>query len=591
MNGSFSVAGVLLDVYSQTQYPARVVVSGGKIQAIEPFTPSEGQLLPYILPGFIDSHVHIESSMLVPAEFARLAVVHGTVGTVSDPHEIANVCGLQGVEYMIENGMTVPFKFNFGAPSCVPATIFETAGAALDATQVEELLKRPEIKYLSEMMNFPGVLHGDPEVIKKITASLRLGKPVDGHAPGLRGEVAGRYIHPEWFVPLNPHEMASPNPSKGGALNSDIRKVITDFEHAEVPPSGGFRVAISTDHECFTAEEALDKLRYGMKIIIREGSAAKNFDALIELLHDWPEQIMFCSDDKHPDSLVEGHINKLCKRAVAKGIDIYKVLRAACVNPVEHYKLEIGLLKIGDPADFILVKDLKGFDVLTTYINGEVVAEGGKSLVNSQKSLVINRFDCKPRAEDELKVVYRQEEAIPVIEALDGQLITNKLNLPPKAVSGAIVSDTENDVLKIVVVNRYQDAPVAKAFIKGFGLKQGALASSVAHDSHNIVAVGVDDVSLCRAVNLVIAEQGGLSAVGHGQELVLGLPVAGLMSTGDGYEIAEAYTRLDQFTKKRLGSTLASPFMTLSFMALLVIPHLKLSDKGLFDGDEFRFVG
>ena len=600
MNGSFTVAGVLVDVHQQTQFPAELVVSGGKIQAIRPFTPQTGQSLPFILPGFIDSHVHIESSMLVPAEFARLAVVHGTVATVSDPHEIANVCGLEGVEFMIENGKTVPFKFNFGAPSCVPATIFETAGASLDAEQVEDLLKRPEIKYLSEMMNFPGVLHGDLEVIKKITASLRLGKPVDGHAPGLRGEVAGRYIHPEWFAPLNPHEMASPNPSEGGALNSDIRKVITGFEHAEVPPSGGFRGAISTDHECFTAEEALDKLRFGMKIIIREGSAAKNFDALIDLLNDWPEQMMFCSDDKHPDSLVLGHINQLCARAVAKGIDIYKILRAACVNPVEHYKLDVGLLRVGDPADFILVEDLKKFEVVRTYIDGEVVAESKKSNLpsvasakgglKSKKAGTVNNFSCSPKTEEAFKVKYAGDKTIPVIEALDGQLITNRLDLVPKLENGEIISDTENDVLKIVVVNRYQEAPVAKAFIKGFGLKLGALASSVAHDSHNIVAVGVDDESLCRAVNLVIAEQGGLSAVGLGQELVLGLPVAGLMSNGDGYEIADAYTRLDQFTKKELGSTLASPFMTLSFMALLVIPHLKLSDKGLFDGDGFGFV-
>ncbi len=579
MNGSFSVAGVLVNVQQQTQFPAELVVSGGKIRAIRPFTPQTGQSLPFILPGFIDSHVHIESSMLVPAEFARLAVVHGTVGTVSDPHEIANVCGLEGVEFMVENGKTVPFKFNFGAPSCVPATIFETAGAALDAEQVAELLKRPEIRYLSEMMNFPGVLHGDPEVKRKITAALRLGKPVDGHAPGLRGEEAGRYIRPGWE-------------SGDGSRESGDSPLTT--HHSPLT------TVISTDHECFTAEEALDKLRYGMKIIIREGSAAKNFDALIELLHDWPEQMMFCSDDKHPDSLVLGHINQLCARAVAKGIDIYKILRAACVNPVEHYKLDVGLLRVGDPADFILVEDLKKFEVVRTYIDGEVVAESKKSNLpsvasakgglKSKKAGTVNNFSCSPKTEEAFKVKYAGDKTIPVIEALDGQLITNRLDLVPKLANGEIISDTENDVLKIVVVNRYQEAPVAKAFIKGFGLKQGALASSVAHDSHNIVAVGVDDESLCRAVNLVIAEQGGLSAVGLGQELVLGLPVAGLMSNGDGYEIADAYTRLDQFTKKELGSTLASPFMTLSFMALLVIPHLKLSDKGLFDGDGFGFV-
>lgn len=582
MNGSFLVAGVLVDVHQQTQFPAELVVSGGKIQAITPFTPKAGQNLPYILPGFIDSHVHIESSMLVPAEFARLAVVHGTVATISDPHEIANVCGIEGVEFMIENGKTVPFKFNFGAPSCVPATFFETAGAAIDAGQVEALLQRPEIKYLSEMMNFPGVLHGDPEVKKKIRAAIRAGKPIDGHAPGLRGEQAGRYIRPEW---LKNKSVVGSQESAGGSLShaGPNSEQLTANNPILQP-------VIATDHECFTAEEALDKLRYGMKIIIREGSAAKNFEALIELLHDWPDQIMFCSDDKHPDSLVLGHINQLCARAVAKGIDLYKILQAACVNPVEHYKLDVGLLRVGDPADFILVKELKDFEVIATYINGEVVAESKKSNVKSKKGNVLNRFSCSPKIEEEFKVNFVGGKTMPVIEALDGQLITNRLDLPPKVVNGEMISDTTTDVLKIVVVNRYQEAPVAKAFIKGFGLKQGALASSVAHDSHNIVAVGVDDESLCKAVNLVIAEQGGLSAVGQGQELVLGLPVAGLMSNGDGYEIAAAYTKLDQFTKNELGSTLASPFMTLSFMALLVIPHLKLSDKGLFDGDGFGFV-
>jgi len=570
MKGSFSLSGVLMDLLNQTHYPAELVVSAGKIQAIRPFSPSPGQVLPYILPGFIDSHVHIESSLLVPSEFARLAVVHGTVATVSDPHEIANVCGVKGVDFMIENGMTVPFKFNFGAPSCVPATVFETAGAAVDAAEVEELLSRPEIRYLSEMMNFPGVLNGEEEVMKKIKAALRLGKPVDGHAPGLRGDLAGKYIRPEWLGSGEGRmESGVGSPEKGEASRATI---------------------ISTDHECFTAEEALDKLRLGMKIQIREGSAAKNFDALIDLLHDWPEQMMFCSDDKHPDSLLLGHINQLCARAVAKGIDVYKVLRAACVNPVLHYKLDVGLLNVGDCADFILVKDLKDFGVLSTYINGELVAENQKSKIKSTESGTVNNFSCSPKTKEVFKTEYTGDKTIPVIEALDGQLITNRLDLSPKTADNQIVSDTENDVLKIVVVNRYQEAPVARAFIKGFGLKQGALASSVAHDSHNIVAVGVDDESLARAINLVIAEKGGLSAVSHFREMVLGLPVAGLMSNRDGYEMAAAYTAIDKMTKAELGSILASPFMTLSFMALLVIPHLKLSDKGLFDGDGFTYV-
>jgi len=545
MNGSFSISGQLVDVHTQTIYPAEIVVQEGKIVSINKIENSGFSAAPYILPGFVDSHVHIESSMLVPSEFARLAVVHGTVATVSDPHEIANVCGMEGVEFMIENGKTVPFKFNFGAPSCVPATIFETAGSALDSTEVEKLLQRPEIKYLSEMMNFPGVLFKDEEVMKKIAAAHRLGKPVDGHAPGLRGEKAKQYIE----------------------------------------------AGISTDHECFTAEEALDKLNLGMKILIREGSAAKNFEALIDLLHDWPEMIMFCSDDKHPDSLVLGHINQLCERAVKKGFDVFKILKAACVNPVLHYKLDVGLLRLGDAADFIVVKDMEKFEVVKTFIDGELVAEEGKSTIKSKKSTILNKFSCVKKMVEDFEVSANESQTtIPVIEALDGQLITNRLAYEAKTEDGKLVSDVARDILKIVVVNRYNHAPIAKAFIKNFGLKKGAMASSVAHDSHNIVAVGVDDESICRAVNLVIEEEGGVSAVSKDKEMIVALPVAGLMSNEDGYTVADNYTAIDKMTKEELGSILTAPFMTLSFMALLVIPHLKLSDKGLFDGDRFEFI-
>jgi adenine deaminase len=538
----FSISAQLVDILQKDIHPARVTIEKGRIKNIERINGPINETLPYILPGFIDSHVHIESSMLVPSEFARLAVVHGTVGTVSDPHEIANVCGLEGVEYMIRNGKTVPFKFNFGAPSCVPATGFESAGAVLNAEQVEQLLKKDEVKYLSEMMNFPGVLYQDTEVMKKIEVAKYMNKPVDGHAPGLRGEQARQYIE----------------------------------------------AGISTDHECFTKEEALDKLKYGMKIIIREGSAARNFEALAELLHDYPDHILFCSDDKHPDSLVEGHIDRLCARAVAKGIDVFNVLKAACLNPVFHYNLDVGLLKHGDHADCILVEDLVNFKVLKTYINGELVAENGQTKITAQPAETINNFNCSLKSIEDLAMP-AVAGAQPVIEALEGQLITNKLLLEPRQEEGLFVSDTERDILKIVVVNRYKDAPVAKGFIKNTGLKQGALASSVAHDSHNIVAVGVDDESLSKAINLIIRHKGGVSCVKDNLEMVLPLPVAGLMSTEDGYRIAEMYSLIDKAAKDA-GATLSSPFMTLSFMALLVIPHLKLSDLGLFDGDEFKFI-
>ena len=546
----YSVTGNLVDIPNKHIYGATLWIEDGHIKRIEASSEPINTALPYIMPGFIDSHVHIESSMLVPSEFAKLAVLHGTIGTISDPHEIANVCGVGGVEFMIENGKQTPFKFFFGAPSCVPATIFETAGAEVNEKEVDALLSRPEIYYLSEMMNFPGVLHNDPLVIAKIKAAQKHNKPVDGHAPGLRGEAAKKYID----------------------------------------------AGISTDHECFTIEEALEKLEYGMHIIIREGSAAKNFEALYSIIDTHTSKVMLCSDDKHPDSLAAGHINTICARAVAKGLDVFNILQTACINPVKHYKLPVGLLNPGDPADFIVVKDLVHFEVSSTYMNGELVADNGISNIKSVATNPINNFDCKKIEADALTVSEieypNQNGLIPVIEALDGQLITNKLLLTGSLQNGNWVTDTSNDILKIVVVNRYHTAPIAKAFIKNFGLTHGAIASSVAHDSHNIVAVGVDDASIAAAVNLVIEAGGGVSVVNgannNATNLVLPLPVAGLMSAHDGFEVASTYTAID-LEAKALGSKLEAPFMTLSFMALLVIPHLKLSDKGLFNGDDFNF--
>ena len=543
MGTTYTLSGQYIDILGKQIFPATLTINNGIIENI---VPCEKAPMHFIMPGFIDSHVHIESSMLIPSSFARLAVVHGTIGTISDPHEIANVCGVEGVNYMIDNGKKVPFHFFFGAPSCVPATTFETAGASIDSMQVAELLASEDIYYLSEMMNFPGVLFKDEEVMKKISAAHKAGKPVDGHAPGLMGEAAKQYIH----------------------------------------------AGISTDHECFTIEEAVDKLSHGMKILIREGSAAKNFDALYELLDDHPHMTMLCSDDKHPDSLLDGHINDLCARAVAKGIDVFNVLRAACINPVIHYKLPTGQAGIGDAANIIVVEDLISFKVKQTYINGVLVAENGQSLIPVVKEKTINQFEALAISEASIHLNVNQypsnqEGAIPVIEAIDGQLITHCKWLQPNLQGNQLTSNTQTDILKLVVYNRYFNAKPKIAFIKNFGFKQGAIASTVAHDSHNIIAVGVDDASIVKAINLVIAEKGGISCVNEEEVKVLGLPVAGLMSNHDPYIVAAAYTQIDLMAKS-LGSQLSAPFMTLSFMALLVIPHLKLSDKGLFDGDEFK---
>ena len=544
MPHTFSISANIVDVVNREIFPGSITVTDTKITKI---TRTQEKYDTYILPGFVDAHVHVESSMLVPSEFARLAVVHGTVATVSDPHEIGNVLGVAGIRYMIENGKKVPFKFYFGASSCVPATVFETAGAEITPDDIKELFEKDGLKYLSEMMNYPGVLFDDPVALEKIKIAHTLGRPVDGHAPGLRGDEAKKYI------------------------------------------SAG----ITTDHECFTLDEALDKVKYGMKILIREGSAAKNYNALHTLIKNYPSMVMFCSDDKHPNDLVAGHINQVVSRSVALKYDLFDVLGAACVNPVKHYGLEVGLLQQGDPADFIVVDDLTEFKVKQTYIDGNIVAVSGKSLIIKSEAKVINNFNAsKKKPEDfALPAGGYEGKQIRVIEALEGQLITNELHCTPKSINGNgnLVSDIENDVLKLAVVERYKNGPPAIAFIKNFGLKKGAIASCVAHDSHNIIAVGTSDADICNAVNAVIEAKGGISVTDGRWTETLPLPVAGIMSNEDGYIVAEKYSNIDSFAKE-LGSSLHAPYMTLSFMALLVIPQLKLSDKGLFDGKAFKFV-
>ncbi|OCK44073.1 adenine deaminase [Tenacibaculum soleae] len=533
------VQGNIVDIQNKRIFKGEVEVEEGKIRAIR---KADHLIENYIIPGFVDAHIHIESSMLVPSEFAKIAVTHGTVATVSDPHEIANVLGVKGVDFMIENGKKVPLKFNFGAPSCVPATSFESAGAIIDSDDIKLMLENPNIKYLAEMMNYPGVLFDDEEVLKKIQHAKNNNKPIDGHAPGLRGDDVTKYI------------------------------------------SAG----ITTDHECFIYEEALEKLQKGMKVIIREGSAAKNFEALIDLLPDHFENMMFCSDDKHPDDLLVGHINQLCERAVSKGVNVFKVLQAACVNPVKHYNLDVGLLEKGDDADFIVVDSLEKFNVLQTYINGELVSENGKSFVKSVDFEVLNNFDTDKKKVTDFEFKSSAEK-IRVIEALDGELVTNEIEANSLIKEGNLVSNIANDVLKMTVVNRYKNAEPSIAFIKNFGLKEGAIASSVGHDSHNIIAVGVSDEAICKAVNLLIENRGGVCAVTESKEKIVSLPVAGIMSDKSADEIGKSYAELDKMAKQ-MGSKLRAPYMSLSFMALLVIPALKLSDKGLFDGNNFKFT-
>lgn len=565
------ISGQIVDVVASRIFRGTIFIDNGKIKDIIEDDNDNSQI---IMPGFVDSHVHIESSLLVPTEFARLVVPHGSIASVSDPHEIANVLGVDGVRYMIEVGKKSPFKFYFGAPSCVPATTFETAGATLNSNDIEELLSSDDIKYLGEMMNYPGVLFDDEEVSKKLEAAKRHGKPIDGHAPLLNGDELKKYCD----------------------------------------------AGISTDHECSSINEAKEKIHNGMKIQIREGSAANNFNALIDIIKDYPEMVMLCTDDAHPHELIKGHINMLVKKAIDMGYDIIDVIKSATINPVRHYNLEVGMLQKNDPADFIVIDNFKDFNILKTYIDGTLVAENGKSLLESIPVHTINNFVAEKVTADDF-IVRDEEKDINIIGAINGELLTEKLVGRAKRIKSTsqqdnettsrdaktqgyivksltanvqsssfnLVSDVENDILKIAVINRYEKKEPAVAFIKGFGLKSGALASSVAHDSHNIIVIGCDDESMAMAANMIIENKGGFAVYDKDVKMCLPLPVAGIMTNEDAFKVADDYQKIKDLSKT-LGSTLSDPFMTMEFMALLVIPKLKLSDKGLFDCEKFELI-
>ncbi len=536
-----TLSGHIVDIIARRIFPGILHINSGRITQIQPYEDVENQ---YIIPGFVDAHIHIESSMMIPTEFARYSLTHGTVACVCDPHEIANVCGIEGVDFMIDNAKQSPMKFYFGAPSCVPSTSFETSGAILDAGEVAKLLQRDDIHFLSEMMNFPGVIQNNKQVHLKLDAAKQLGKSIDGHAPGLMGDDLIKYV------------------------------------------AGG----ITTDHECMTIAEAEEKIALGVKVLIREGSAAKNFDDLLPLLTNNAANIMFCSDDKHPDDLLKnGHINALVVRAVAKGYDLMDVLRACSLNPIIHYKLDVGLLQKGDNADFLIVNNLTDFDIKATYIQGEKVAENDlPCFPRFISTKVINQFNAQKITEEQLRVSPTGSK-LKVIKVDDGQLFTRAIFCNPKIENNNVVSDIENDILKLVVYNRYQPTSPAIGFIHNIGLKNGALASTVAHDSHNIVAVGTSDREIVSAINQIINSKGGILACNGEQTCMLSLPVAGLMSDAEGTEIAKKYEEVDAMAKS-LGSTLRAPFMTVAFMSLVVIPELKLSDKGLFDVTTFSFT-
>ena len=532
------ISGKLVDIHNREIYPAEITILKGKIERIERTGSSPNQ---YILPGLIDAHIHIESSMVTPGAFSMSAVKHGTTGVVSDPHEIANVLGEKGVRFMLKDAEKVPLRFWFGAPSCVPATSFETSGAILDYKAVKRLLRIKKINYLSEMMNFPGVVFKDPEVISKLNIAKELNKPVDGHAPGLTGELLKNYV----------------------------------------------AAGISTDHECSTLSEALEKISLGMKILIREGSAAKNLESLKELLKLHPNMVMLCSDDLHPETLQVRHINKIIGKLITEDYNLFDVIRSATINPAVHYNLDSGLLRKGDKADFILVDDLKTMNVSETRINGKKVFSSGRVMFSYKPGLPVNKFNCSKVSGKDIRVLNKKGK-IRIIHAFEGELLSKEI-VQESGGNHFLETDTEKDVLKIVVKDRYNDTPPAIGFIKGFGLKKGAFASSVAHDSHNIICVGTNDTDIVAAINEIVRMKGGLSVSSGRQIDSIQLNIGGIMTTRPISEVATDYQHLNELVKLQ-GCSMASPFMTLSFMALLVIPELKIGDRGLFDVRKFELV-
>ncbi|HOP03287.1 MAG TPA: adenine deaminase [Tenuifilaceae bacterium] len=533
------VKGVLVSPELRTKRGVEIVMSGGRIIEIKN-CPNVNK--PFILPGFIDSHIHIESSMLIPSAFARMAVRHGTVAVVTDPHEVANVAGIDGIRFMVNDAKQTKLKFFFGIPSCVPASPIEKSGAVLGAEKVESLLKENDFYFLAEMMNFPGVVFNDKDVHRKLNAAKKVGKPIDGHAPGLSG------------VPLEQY------------VNSGI----------------------STDHECSTTEEAIEKIGLGMKIQIREGSAAKNFEKLIPIVKSHKDSVMFCTDDCHPDYLQKGHINKIVARAIELGYDLYEVLQIACINPINHYKIPIGKIEVNCKPDFTVVNDLVSFDVIETYIDGEKIFGQNEVFLNEPKTLPNSFYFRDELCKEELKVTAKSQN-LNVIGVIDGELITKWIKETVLVPIGSVVdTNPQQDLLKIVLLDRYSNSKPIVGFIRGFGIKKGAIAASIAHDSHHIISVGCDDESIYKSLTWIIDSRGGICYT-HNETQGIPLPFYGLMTSMDGDKVSQMYQELNNLVKEN-GCTLESPFMTASFMALTVIPELKIYHKGLFDSTNFKHV-
>lgn len=536
------IEGNIVDIHNREIFPGSITIDKkGVIVSIDRNLKKYDY---YICPGFIDAHVHIESSMLIPEEFSKLAIRRGTIAIINDPHEIANVMGMEGINYMIENSSKSDIKMFFTIPSCVPATPFDSSGSVISSQDVEKMAASGKFIGLSEMMNVPGVLHQDPEVMSKLEIARRYHLKIDGHAPGLSGEELKQYI----------------------------------------------ATGISTDHECVSVEEAKEKISNGMKILIREGSAAKNYEALKQLIATNPDDVMFCTDDSHPDELLlEGEIDKLVSRAIKDGFDLFDVLKIASYNPVLHYGIGVGTMKIGDSADFIKIRNLESFETLAVYIGGiEKFNLNKKAVINpNESSKAINNFQRHVISISDISKPVEKE--LVCIKVFQGEIITGRADFTIPSPSLNFESDIERDILKIVYLNRYQNSPPKVGFISGFGLKEGAFATSISHDSHNIIAVGCSDKDILDVINTVIEEKGGLAVKNNNGIMKLSLPFAGIMTCASGEKTAFAWNKLTH-ELNRMGCMFDSPFMTLSFMSLIVIPQLKIGEQGLFDFNSFKFI-
>lgn len=556
------IRGNILNVFTDEIYPAEIEIENGIIKCVKKI---KGDFQGIMVPGLIDAHIHIESSMLTPSFFAQAAVPHGTTAIVADPHEIANVMGLDGINLMLKDAKNIPLRIFFTAPSCVPATSFETSGAIIGPDEIDILMKKEEVVALGELMNFPGVINEDDLVIEKIQIAHHHKKPVDGHAPLLSGAELCKYV------------------SKG----------------------------ISTDHECISMAEAREKKELGMKIMIREGSSAKNLEDLISLGGEF-----LVSDDIHPGDLSQGHMDHIIKKAIICGLDPIEAVKMVTINPSNHYSLNMGAISPGREANLIMVDDLENFNVKKVYIGGELVAKNKTALFNPTHISSGNTiFLEKTKPSDFTIPLSGNEVMVRTIDVLDEQLITSESEAIMQITNKEIVADVEQDILKIAVIERYgksiskistknkqfsqlsknevilgnNNKKMALAFVRGFGIKEGAFASSVAHDSHNVIVVGTDSNYMARAVNILIENNGGLVAVSKNSQKSLKLPIAGLMASESAEIISSKLEDLHSMAGE-MGCSLKSPFMTMSFLALLVIPNLKISDKGLFDVSKFEFV-